>query len=102
VRSEVAERIRAAYRERVAARAARQGRAAGAETLDQSAEQLAPQAQGVEDVRRRAREAWMALRREALGPSTGGAENVQREPAEDHAPERAREAEHTADEDLGL
>jgi ATP-dependent exoDNAse (exonuclease V) alpha subunit len=102
VRSEVAERIRAAYRERVAARAARQGRAAGAEALDQSAEQLAPHAQGVEDVRRRAREAWMALRREALGPSTGGPENVQRKAAEDHAPERGREAERTADEDLGL
>jgi ATP-dependent exoDNAse (exonuclease V) alpha subunit len=102
VRSEVAERIRAAYRERVAARAARQGRAAGAEPVEQSAEQLAPQAQAVEDVRRQAREAWMALRREALGASAGRSESAQPDAAEDHAPERAREAERTADEDLGL
>ena len=102
VPSEVAERIRAAYRERVAARAARQALAAGAEAVDRSAEQLGPQTQGVEDVRRRAREAWMALRREALAAAGERGPGPERNLSEDHAADRDRGQKRAVDEDLGL
>jgi len=74
-RSEVAERIRQRYRERVAAQAAgRAGTHAEAvpaverrrdASLDASLTAPIHDATGVEDLRRRAREAWLRLRREA-------------------------------------
>jgi ATP-dependent exoDNAse (exonuclease V) alpha subunit len=71
LRSEVAERIRERYRARVAARAERQASADSVQTGDpaQAALPLLREVSGLEELRRRAREAWLQLRREALQPS---------------------------------
>ena len=66
LRSEVAERIRERYRTRVAARAAREVSTQSADAGDCSPASLTQAVPGIEELRRRSREAWLQLRREAL------------------------------------
>ncbi len=64
VRSEVAESIRERYQARVAARAAAQTSTHAADTRGLDPVALGSRVLGVEELRRRAREAWLQLRRE--------------------------------------
>jgi ATP-dependent exoDNAse (exonuclease V) alpha subunit len=83
VRSEFAEQLRAAYRERVAQRLARTASAPAAVA------QAAP-GRDLEEIRRQAREAWLQLRSQAP-------------PGADRAPARAAEPQaHQAEDDLVL
>jgi ATP-dependent exoDNAse (exonuclease V) alpha subunit len=89
LRSEVAEGIRERHRERVAARAARQDLSSTTDAVGLAPEAPAPSAastSGTDELRRRAREAWLALRRSSAEPSA--------------SPSKAEE--HAADEDLSL
>lgn len=96
VRLEIVERTRAQYRERIAARAQNaehQDLTSSADSANLSASPAMPGAPGAEEIRRRARESWLALRREALGAdSASSAES--KSPTQSPAPAR--------DEDLGL
>ena len=96
VRFEILERMRAQYRERIAVRARNAGHqdlASSADSAEPAANPEAPGSPGAEEVRRRARESWLALRREALGAANAsGAETQSAAPT----PAAARE------EDLGL
>jgi hypothetical protein len=88
-RNALAENIRERYRERVAAHAARRELSASTDAVVRVPEPLRPSAagsSGTDELRRRAREAWLALRRSSTEPSA--------------SPSRAEE--HAADEDLSL
>jgi ATP-dependent exoDNAse (exonuclease V) alpha subunit len=88
LRSEIAEGIRERYRERVAARA-RQDLSASTDAVGRAPEPLAPSAAssfGTDELRRRAREAWLALRRSSAEPTAS----------------LSKAEEHAADEDLSL
>jgi hypothetical protein len=72
LRSEVAENIRERYRERVAAHAARQELSASTDAMGRAPEPVASSAassSGTDELRRHAREAWLALRRSSTQPS---------------------------------
>jgi hypothetical protein len=66
--SEVAERIRERYRQRVTSRGA--SALTGADAGEHSPAPLARDASGLEELRRRSREAWLQLRREAVQPAS--------------------------------
>jgi hypothetical protein len=74
--SELAERLRAEYRERVARRLERasaweaSGSAAGDETVAGTAAATGAARSDVEEIRRRAREAWLQLRSKDRQPSS--------------------------------
>jgi len=65
LRSEVAERIRERYRARVAARAAQPASTLAVEAAGRAPDPFAQGVAGIEEIRQRAREAWLQLRREA-------------------------------------
>ncbi len=99
VRSEVAEQIRERYAERVAARAASQAATHGAEATSLEPPPLALGMAGIEELRRRAREAWLRLRREASpGAGTQAASINTRE----HAPPAGESQSAASDKDAAL
>ncbi len=123
LRSEVAERIRQRYRERVAAHAAGRAPESAAAALESrrqpgaSAEatpgSLTRDATGLEDIRRRARAAWLQLRREAARTGHRSARPANETSRRAEQPSRAASRESSpgasdgtardsADEDLAL
>jgi hypothetical protein len=107
VRSEVAEQIRERYRERVAARAATQTAAQRAEDSSIEPGALKGGVAGVEELRRRARESWLQLRREAqqAGRATEAASNTAQGAGTDSRDQSAAANEAPsvpADKDLAL
>lgn len=107
VRSEVAERIRARYRERVAARVERsrlEQQGLSADGAERSREMPGGDSVPGADVRRRARESWLALRREASGAQTPATSAAQpgRQRASAPSSERINGQDTAADEDLSL
>jgi ATP-dependent exoDNAse (exonuclease V) alpha subunit len=99
VRSEVAEQIRERYRERVAARAVAQAATHGAEVTALEPPPLAIGVAGMEELRRRARETWLQLRREALQP---GNTQAARTSARDHAASAGESQSAAPDKDAAL
>jgi len=102
IRSDVAERIRADYRRRVQARLER---AAGQEAVGVTAgvSARAPvELKDVDEIRRRAREAWLSLRSAARDRTVGGErtreQQIEREDLAQESPGSAR----GRDDDLGL
>jgi hypothetical protein len=107
LRSEVAERIRERYRERVAARAAQTASTLAVEAPGRALDQFTQGVPGIEETRRRAREAWLQLRREALSgseaqPAAAKEPHVTRQKAYDHSASTADLQTDAADKDFGL
>jgi hypothetical protein len=112
VRLEIIERTRAQYRERIAARrhnAEHQDLASSADSAERAASPEVPGTPGAEEIRRRARESWLALRREALGAGNGSsaeAQSTAQAPTQSAAQSAAQAAGQSPaaarDEDLGL
>ena len=108
VRLEILERTRAQYRDRIAARernAEHQDLASSADSAERTASPEVPGTPGAEEIRRRAREAWLALRREALG--AGNASGVEAQSTAQATAQSTAESAHSSpaparDEDLGL
>jgi ATP-dependent exoDNAse (exonuclease V) alpha subunit len=96
VRRETLERLSAQYRERIGAQvrnAEHQDLVSSSDSAERTLSPAVAGTPGAEEVRRRARESWLALRREALdAANTSGAEPQSASPS----PAAAR------DEDLGL
>ena len=106
VRSEVAEQIRERYRERVAARAARTA-THGADVAAFEPAPLAGGVAGIEELRRRAREAWLQLRREASqsgndSQALSKTAHAARTSARDHATLADESAPAAGDKDMAL
>jgi ATP-dependent exoDNAse (exonuclease V) alpha subunit len=116
VRLEIIERTRAQYRERIGARAdnaEHQDLASSADSAERTASPEVPGAPGAEEIRRQARESWLALRREALGTGVASgaeAQSTAQAPSQAAAPSASQSASQSAsdspaaaiDEDLGL
>ncbi len=105
LRSAVAERIRERYRTRVAARAARQA-SVPTDALSRALTALPGAVAGVEELRRRAREAWLTMRRDALdgaqGPESGKQQQGPRERGSEHSVSMPEAQHDAADQDLCL
>ena len=108
VRLEIIERMRAQYRNRIAARernAEHQDLASSADSAERTASPEVPGTPGAEEIRRRAREAWLALRREALGAGIASGADAQStaKALTESATQSATQSPVAArDEDLGL
>lgn len=108
VRLEIIERTRAQYRNRIAARernAEHQDLASSADSAERTASPEVPGTPGAEEIRRRAREAWLALRREALGAGNASGADAQStaKALTESATQSATQSPVAArDEDLGL
>jgi ATP-dependent exoDNAse (exonuclease V) alpha subunit len=112
VRLEIIERTRAQYRGRIAARAGNsehQDLASSADSAERSASPEVPGTPGAEEIRRRAREAWLALRREALvavNASGAEAQSPTPSPSQSKSQSSNQSASQSAapalDEELGL
>ena len=102
LRSEVAERLRAAYRERVQRRLERSAGAAATTPAPAREPELAPPAAAnvdIDEVRRQAREAWLALRSQQLAggtPPREAAPTAPRNTRERDAPSEAQPPEDLA------
>jgi ATP-dependent exoDNAse (exonuclease V) alpha subunit len=99
MRQEIADGIAERYRERIAASAPQQEMLASGQVATTAPTPLNPNTTGADKVRRRARDAWLALRREAAA-SAGPARVTDRDASQ--APERSSEAAAARDEDLAL
>jgi ATP-dependent exoDNAse (exonuclease V) alpha subunit len=99
MRQEIADGIAERYRERIAASAPQQEMLASGQVATTAPTPLNPNTTGADEVRRRARDAWLALRREAAA-SAGPARVTDRDASQ--APERSSEAAAARDEDLAL
>jgi len=104
VRLEIIEQTRAQYQKRIAARSRHvehQSLTSTADSAERAANPSVPGIAGVEEVRRQARESWMALRREALGAGNGtGAES--QSPSQSSTQSASRSPGPAREEDLGL
>lgn len=104
LRSEVAERLRADYRERVQRRLERSAGAAARTPAPPRERELAPPAAAnadIDEVRRRAREAWLALRSQQLAGSTPAREAAPAAPRNTRERDAAQ-SEAQPPEDLAL
>jgi hypothetical protein len=112
VRLEIIERTRAQYRERIVAQAPNaehQDLASSADSAERTSSPEVPGTPRAEEIRRRAREAWLALRREAQGAgiaSGAEAQSTPQAPTQSAAQSAAQSASASPaparDEDLGL
>jgi hypothetical protein len=107
LRSEVAERIRERYRARVAARAAQPDSTLAVEAPGRAPDRFTQGVPGIEEIRQRAREAWLQLRREAspgseAQPAAAKEPHATRQKAYDHSASTADLQSDAADQDFGL
>ncbi len=108
VRLEIIERTRAQYRDRIVAQARNAGHqdlASSADSAERTASPEVPGTPGAEEIRRRARESWLALRREALGAgiaSGAEAQSTAQTPTQSAAQSASPSPAPARDEDLGL
>jgi ATP-dependent exoDNAse (exonuclease V) alpha subunit len=104
VRLEIIERTRVQYRQRIAAQARDAGHqdlASSADSAEHTASPAVPGAPGAEEIRRRARESWLALRREAL--AAGNASGAEAHSTAQSSTQSAGQTPSPSrDEDLGL
>ena len=102
VRLEIIEQMRTQYRERIVARerkAEHQDLASSADSAERAASAEVPGTPGAGEIRRRARESWLALRREALSAE---AQSTDRAPTQSVSQSASQSPAPARDEDLGL
>ena len=108
VRLEIIERTREQYRDRIVAQARNAEHHDLASSADSAERTASPEVPGnpeAEEIRRRAREAWLALRREALGAgiaSGAEAQSAAQAPSQSAAQSASPSPAPARDEDLGL
>ena len=108
VRLEIIERTREQYRDRIVAQARNAEHHDLASSADSAERTDSPEVPGnpeAEEIRRRAREAWLALRREALGAgiaSGAEAQSAAQAPSQSAAQSASPSPAPARDEDLGL